>query len=688
MALSLYRKYRPEVFSDVVGQAHVVGTLLNAIRMNNLAHAYMFCGPRGTGKTTTARLLAKALMCKDAKDGMPCGKCESCIQIANGTYVDVYELDAASRTGVENVREEIISRVGLAPTQSSCKVYIIDEVHMLSVAAFNALLKTLEEPPEHVYFVLCTTDPHKVLETIQSRCQRFDFHRLGIEEIVSYLRRICDAEGVKADTEALSAIAVKSNGGMRDATTALEQTIVACDGRVSIEAVESQFGQNETAAASGLFDLCEYISGGDVNAAFAHIAQLASAGTDFKLFAHSFSVHVRNLYVTALTGGKKGMIDCSKTDLAQFKNQAERFSDVERLASMLYECGELMMNLRTSADERLTTEIAIMRMCGAGSRPVAEFVPVNAAKVSAVLDVEEAFAESSAASTLQKPKNSQDLASGVTSTHKPESEPAIEPEFEVEPKPERMQETISQPATVPTSVPAPVPASVPTPVTAPASVPAPVPASVPTPVIASASVPTSATAPVQNSAPTPTAVASDSAIKQTVKPAKKPTNASSKPYKMSLARLQAAFYTEVRRQDVPTGAILDSATLEMDGDNYKLVFPKNARFALTLAQAPDASRIIKRAFNIIYGEKTELSFVLEGSQGSLSSAASQSATKPSSVSSTPLHQQTQSQSIQNSATNFQQAKEQADSIESQVDKEMADMLSAFGEGIKIEKIEE
>ena len=198
MAISLYRKYRPNTFADVVGQEHVTNTLANAVAGGEVAHAYLFCGPRGTGKTTNARLLAKALLCEHGPTAQPDGSCPQCLEIAEGTHPDVYELDAASRTGVENVREEIISRVQFAPTRGRYKVYIIDEVHMLSTAAFNALLKTLEEPPAHVVFVMCTTDPHKVPETIQSRCQRFDSRRFSIAEICSYLQRICVGEGFSA----------------------------------------------------------------------------------------------------------------------------------------------------------------------------------------------------------------------------------------------------------------------------------------------------------------------------------------------------------------------------------------------------------------------------------------------------------------------------------------------------------
>ena len=359
MALSLYRKYRPEVFADVVGQEHVEKTLVNAISEGAVAHAYLFCGPRGTGKTTSARLLAKALLCESAQNGQPDGTCPQCLEIAQGTHPDVFELDAASRTGVDNVREEIIGRVGFAPTRGRFKVYIIDEVHMLSTAAFNALLKTLEEPPEHVVFVLCTTDPHKVPETIQSRCQRFDFRRFSIEEIVGYLERISKGEGFEYEPEALEFIAAKSAGGMRDATTALEQVGVYTEGKITLDEATRMFGQIDIAA---LFEIAGYIARRDTSSCFVWINDLVGRGVDLPQFARDLASHLRNLYVTAITGGENGIVACTAAQLERYRQQAAEFGGVDRLARALDICGALIAELRNSSDARLSVEIAMTRL--------------------------------------------------------------------------------------------------------------------------------------------------------------------------------------------------------------------------------------------------------------------------------------------------------------------------------------
>ena len=296
MSEALYRKYRPQTFEDVVGQTHIERTLKNAIEQDKVGHAYMFCGPRGTGKTTTARLLAKALLCEKGPTPAPDGTCEQCLAIAEGNHPDVYELDAASRTGVDNVREEIIGRVQYAPTRGRYKVYIIDEVHMLSIAAFNALLKTLEEPPSHVVFIMCTTDPQKVPETIQSRCQRFDFHRLSNEEIIARLGAVCTAEDVQFEGDALDLVAHRAQGGMRDALTMLEQLIAFGDGNVTMEVANDVLGSLDVDDMSGIV---RSIATRDAAACFTWVSEYVETGADLARFVRDLAAYVRDLCAVA-----------------------------------------------------------------------------------------------------------------------------------------------------------------------------------------------------------------------------------------------------------------------------------------------------------------------------------------------------------------------------------------------------
>ncbi|MDR2714814.1 MAG: DNA polymerase III subunit gamma/tau [Coriobacteriales bacterium] len=371
MAISLYRKYRPQTFDDVVGQEHVEKTLMNAVKTGTPSHAYLFCGPRGTGKTTTARVLAKALLCEKAPTPTPCGTCEQCQSIAEGTHPDVHELDAASRTGVDNIREEIISRVKFAPTHGAYKVYIIDEVHMLSTTAFNALLLTLEEPPAHIVFILCTTDAHKVPATIISRCQRFDFKRLSEEQITSRLAAICKKEGFSAEPAALELIAARSQGGMRDAIGALEQVATFGSGKVSFAAVENLLGE---VTSSQLFELAELVAARDVAACFAWVDGFAQSATDIALFTNEFAAHMRNLYAASAiknTSELCSILGLGKSDkptaetseaCEQYQNQARAFGSPDRLAHILGVLGDLSVELKSATNARLTLEIALTRM--------------------------------------------------------------------------------------------------------------------------------------------------------------------------------------------------------------------------------------------------------------------------------------------------------------------------------------
>ncbi len=392
MAEALYRKYRPQVFEDVVGQDHIERTLKNAISSDKVSHAYLFTGPRGTGKTTTARLLAKALICEQGPTPDPDGACEDCQLIAEGEHPDVYELDAASRTGVDNVREEIIGRVNYAPTRSRYKVYIIDEVHMLSVQAFNALLKTLEEPPAHVVFVLCTTDPQKVPETIHSRCQRFDFRRIGSEELVSRLGAICEMEGVPFEGDALELVAHRAQGGMRDALTSLEQLIAFSEGNVTMLQAERLLGSLDS---SDMAEIINAVGQRDAAACFRWTSEYIETGADLAQFTQDMAEHVRDLYVMSLAGADVAL---DVTDAARRELQAElALFGPDRLSRMLGVLADLMADLKTSTNQRLSFEIALTRMV----RPESDLTLASLAERLEALERVGVTAPSAAAAAAQ-----------------------------------------------------------------------------------------------------------------------------------------------------------------------------------------------------------------------------------------------------------------------------------------------
>ena len=355
---SLYRTYRPQGFDDIVGQSHITRTLRNAVAEDAVAHAYLFTGPRGTGKTTTARILAKALECEKGPTPDPDLTCDQCSDVAEGRHPDVHEIDAASRTSVDNVREEIIGRLQYATTRGAWKIYIIDEVHMLSTGAFNALLKSIEEPPPNTVFVLCTTHPNKVPETIHSRCQRFDFHRIGVDDIVERLEHIAREEEIETAEGALTLVAKHAGGGMRDAISTLEQLSTFSGKEISLEDVEGLLGEVDSAL---LFELADLIAGRDIAGAFRFIGKLSESGVDIGEFARDFTAHVRDLYVASAVGDATGIVDTTSEQLSRLTSQSSQFG-LDRLGRMLDILGELGGQLRWTSDPRLALEVALTRI--------------------------------------------------------------------------------------------------------------------------------------------------------------------------------------------------------------------------------------------------------------------------------------------------------------------------------------
>ena len=356
---SLYTKYRPQTFADVVGQQHVVTTLERAVLEGRTSHAYLFCGPRGTGKTTMARLLAKALMCEQGAGHLPDGTCEQCRMIAAGEHPDVYELDAASRTGVDNVREEIISRVSFAPVRAPYKMYIIDEVHMLTVAAFNALLKTLEEPPSHVVFVLCTTDPQKIPETILSRVQRFDFHSIGRDDIQGRLAYICEREGFTYDPEALELVVRHARGGMRDAISELEQLSVSGGGAITVDVARDVLGE---VSASTLERVSLAMANRDVPTLFAQVESLVEVGRDLLQFTRALAARIRDVYVVCAIGEQSGALTASDDELPALSREAKAFGSVDRVSRALALLSDASTEMRVAPNQRLVLEVALTKI--------------------------------------------------------------------------------------------------------------------------------------------------------------------------------------------------------------------------------------------------------------------------------------------------------------------------------------
>lgn len=356
---ALYRKFRPQEFEDVKGQEHIVTTLKNQIKADRIGHAYLFCGTRGTGKTTVAKIFAKAVNCEHPVDGSPCGTCEACRMIAAGTSMNVIEIDAASNNGVENIRQ-IREEVEYAPTEGKYKVYIIDEVHMLSIGAFNALLKTLEEPPGYVIFILATTEVHKIPITIMSRCQRYDFHRISIETISARLSELLKEEQVEAEEKAIRYVAKAGDGSMRDALSLLDQCIAFYLGeKLTYDHVLEVLGAVDTEVFSKLF---RQILNRNILGAVELLEEIVIQGRELGQFVTDFTWYLRNLLLVQSSDDMEDVLDISTENLALLKEEAEMV-EAEVLIRYIRIFSELSNQVRYSSQKRVLIEIAIIKLC-------------------------------------------------------------------------------------------------------------------------------------------------------------------------------------------------------------------------------------------------------------------------------------------------------------------------------------
>ena len=354
--MALYREWRPQLFSDIIGQEHISRTIQNAIRTNRIAHAYLFCGPRGTGKTTTAKVLAKALNCLEGPGAEPCNRCETCKRVTDGTSMDVMEIDAASNRGIDEMRD-LREKVKFAPTEGQYRIYIIDEVHMLTTEAFNALLKTLEEPPGHVIFILATTEPHKIPLTILSRCQRFDFRRIGLSDITGRLRMVVEELGVVADDEALSLIARTSDGGMRDALSVLDQCISFGGNEITVEHINTVLG---TVNTEFLFLMCEIFKENDVTAGLKLIDSLVRQGKDVRQFTKDLTEHLRNLLMTDVCSDAEELVPVTAEVLQKMKDQSSVLGR-KKIISLIDLFTSTEQDMKWTSQPRLILELAVIK---------------------------------------------------------------------------------------------------------------------------------------------------------------------------------------------------------------------------------------------------------------------------------------------------------------------------------------
>lgn len=600
---SLYRKYRPLTFDSVVGQQHIVSTLEHAITEGRLSHAYLFCGPRGTGKTTMARILAKALLCRNAEAAraegasgcMPDGTCEECELIAEGNHPDVYELDAASRTGVDNVREEIINSVNFAPVRGKYKIYIIDEVHMLTTAAFNALLKTLEEPPAHVIFVLCTTDPQKILETILSRCQRFDFHRIGNEDIEHRLAYVCEQEGFDYDDEALAIVARHAKGGMRDALSTLEQLSVFGNGSVHADDARSLLGE---VSDQILGEFSRAIADRDVAELYGLIRAQVEEGNDLLELTRDLVAHVRDVYVACVAGARAELFEGGSEQAEALAAEAAAFGEhpADRLARVLTVLDDAALEMRGASDVRLVLEIACTRLARPEADLTIEALAERVARLEAMV-VNGAVPASAAAAQASAPAAS---APAVQQPTLISGARAATPAATAAPAATSARQggmPWDRGAAAPTAQPAPRSASVSASKPA-APAPQPAPASTPQPVAAPA--PAVSTVPVSK----PNNAAQVAAAGAAETPAVEDAGELQRKWAEVVERVKA-------RQASYAGLLLNARATADDGSKLTVSFPAGSTFAIKMLGRADTQSVVLPTVCAVFGRRT-VDYVLDG----------------------------------------------------------------------------
>lgn len=411
MYQALYRKWRPKSFSDVYGQPHVTRTLQSQLQSGRISHAYLFTGSRGTGKTTCAKILSKAVNCLNPVDGNPCNECEICKGIENGSILDVIEIDAASNNGVDNIRD-LREEANFTPANAKYRVYIIDEVHMLSIGAFNALLKTLEEPPSHVIFILATTEIHKLPSTILSRCQRFDFKRIAPEDITARLMYVAEKENVNLTSNAASLIARIADGGMRDALSLLDRCF-AMGTDIDEAAVSDAAG---IAGTIHLFSFSEFVAKGDFTNSLKLVSKLHSDSCDIDSLCTELTLHFRNLMVAKTVNDCEGLIVCSKDELLKIKERASELK-LSKILSCIEILEQTAKNIKNAANKKIQLEAAVIKMCA----------PSASSGEGISADIEERLC------AIEEKLAS--LSSGKISAPEPKSEPAPMPKPEAKPEP-------------------------------------------------------------------------------------------------------------------------------------------------------------------------------------------------------------------------------------------------------------